>query len=156
VKIFNYMKKRASSRGLSPVIASVLLILLVLVLAAMIFLWARGFIGEQVEKFGEPINQICESVDFEIEMVGNDLEVVNRGNVDIYYLSIKMIKGGDSEFKKFDFSVDAGESVRESVSLLMENNVVPDEVIVYPALIGNVKDSDSNLPFTCLDFGRTL
>ena len=150
------MKKRVNSRGLSPVIASVLLILLVLVLAAMIFLWARGFISEQVEKFGKPIDQICESVDFEVQRVGSDLEVVNRGNVDIYYLSIKMIKGGDSKFEKFDFPVDAGESVRKGITLLMENNVVPDEVIVYPALIGNVKGGDSNMPFTCLDYGRQL
>jgi len=150
------MKKRANSRGLSPVIASVLLILLVLVLAAMIFLWARGFIAEQVEKFGKPIDQICESVDFEVQRVGSDLEVINRGNVDIYYLSIKMIKGGDSKFQKFDFPVDAGESVRKGITLLMDNNVVPDEVIVYPALIGNVKGGDSNMPFTCLDYGRKL
>ena len=150
------MKKRANSRGLSPVIASVLLILLVLVLAAMIFLWAHGFIAEQVEKFGKPIDQICESVDFEVQRVGSDLEVINRGNVDIYYLSIKMIKGGDSKFQKFDFPVDAGESVRKGITLLMDNNVVPDEVIVYPALIGNVKGGDSNMPFTCLDYGRKL
>jgi len=76
--------------------------------------------------------------------------------VDIYYLSIKMIKGGDSKFEKFDFPVDAGESVRKGITLLMENNVVPDEVIVYPALIGNVKGGDSNMPFTCLDYGRKL
>ena len=51
----NNMKEGIKKRGLSPVIASVLLILLVLVLASIIFLWARGFIGEQIEKFGEPI-----------------------------------------------------------------------------------------------------
>ena len=42
-------------RGLSPVIASVLLIALVLVLASIIFMWARGFISEQIEKFGNPV-----------------------------------------------------------------------------------------------------
>ena len=84
MKIFNCMKKRVDVRGLSPVIASVLLILMVLVLAVLIFLWARGFVSEQVEKFGKPIEQICSSVDFEVQKFGSSLEVVNRGNVDIH------------------------------------------------------------------------
>lgn len=156
MEIFNYMKKVVGSRGLSPVIASVLLILLVLVLAALIFLWARGFVSEQIEKFGKPIEQMCESVDFEVQRVELDLEIINRGNVDIRYFDIKMFKDGDSELEKFDFQVDVGESIREEVNLLMKGNVVPDEVIIYPALIGNAKGGDSNKMFTCMDAGKTI
>jgi len=150
------MKKRANSRGLSPVIASVLMILLVLVLAALIFLWARGFISEQVEKFGKPIEQLCSSVDFKVQRIGSDLEVVNRGDVDIYYLNVKMVKGGNSEIEKFNFQVDAGDSVRKGVTLLMKDNIIPDDIIVYPALVGNVKGGSSNKAFTCMDAGVTL
>jgi len=150
------MKKRVNSRGLSPIIASVLLILMVLVLAALIFLWARGFVSEQVEKFGKPIEQICSSVDFEVQKFGSSLEVVNRGNVDITHLDIKMFSGGDSEVEKFNFKVDGGASVREDVTLLMRGNVIPDKVIVYPALIGNVKGGSSNRVFTCMDAGKVL
>lgn len=150
------MKKRADSRGLSPVIASVLLILLVLVLATLIFLWARGFVTEQIEKFGQPIEQLCASVDFEAQRIGVDLEVVNRGDIDIRHFDIKMFKGGDSEVKKFEFQVDAGDSVRKEISLLMEGGVVPDEIIIYPALIGNAKGGGSNKVFTCMDTGKTI
>jgi len=70
---------------LSPVIATVLLIALVLVLAAIIFMWARGFISEQIEKFGTPIEDLCDSVDFDIEIVkvglGYDFEI---GNFSLY------------------------------------------------------------------------
>jgi len=156
MKIFNCMKKRVDVRGLSPVIASVLLILMVLVLAVLIFLWARGFVSEQVEKFGKPIEQICSSVDFEVQKFGSSLEVVNRGNVDITHLDIKMFSGGDSEVEKFNFKVDGGASVREDVTLLMRGNVIPDKVIVYPALIGNVKGGSSNRVFTCMDAGKVL
>ena len=156
MKIFNYMKKRVSSRGLSPIIASVLLILMVLVLAALIFLWARGFVSEQIEKFGKPIEQMCSSVDFEIQRFGSSLEVVNRGDVNIVHLDIKMFSGGDSEIEKFNFRVDAGESVREDVTLSMKNNAIIDKIIVYPALIGNVKGGSSNRVFTCMDAGKVL
>jgi len=150
------MNKRVDSRGLSPVIASVLMILLVLVLAALIFLWARGFISEQVEKFGKPIEELCESVDFKVQKFGSDLEVVNRGNVDISHLEVKMFKDGNSQIEKFNFRIDAGESVRKEATLLMDGNVVPDEIVVYPALIGNVKGGSSNKVFTCVDTGKSI
>ena len=156
MEVFSFMIKRVGRRGLSPVIASVMMILLVLLLAALVFLWARGFVSEQVEKFGKPIEQLCESVDFEIQRVGSYLEVVNRGDVNIRYLDVKMSKGGDSNIEKFDFQIDAGGSVRETAVLLMDNNVVPDKIVVYPALIGNVKGGSSNKVFTCLDSGKTI
>jgi len=130
--------------------------LLVLVLSALIFLWARGFISEQVEKFGKPIEQLCGSVNFEAHKVDGGLEVINRGDIDIRYLDIKMFKGGDSEIEKFDFQIDAGESVHKNVVLTMSGNVLPDEIIVYPALIGSVKGGSSNKAFTCMEAGRTL
>jgi len=152
----NYDKFKTNKDGLSPVIASVLMILLVLVLAAIIFLWARGFIDEQIQKFGKPIDSYCKSVNFEVEKVGNKLEIVNRGNIDIRYLDIKLFSGGNSEISRFDFQVDAGKSVEGFVSLKMSDGSLPDKIIVYPALIGNIKGESSNKVFVCMDTGVTL
>jgi flagellin-like protein len=146
------MKKR----GLSPVIASVLLIALVLVLAAIIFLWARGFISEQIEKFGKPIEELCGDVSFDLELVdatgGYDLEVVNRGNVPIYNFDIKEIKGGNSDIQKFKFSVNVGKSVRQAISLKADT----EKIVVYPVIVGNVKGKKVNKPFTCSEIGKTI
>ena len=152
------MKKRINNkRGISPVIASVLMILMVVVLSGMVFLWARGFISEQVEKFGKPIADQCASVKFTAVQVGNSLEVINRGNIDIRHLDIKLIKGGNSEFHKFEFNIDAGSAgSTAAVTLKMNNGDTPDEVILYPALIGNVVGETSNKIFTCLDSGVKL
>ena len=161
----NRMKGCMNRRGLSPVIASVLLILLVLVLASILFVWARGFISEQVEKFGEPVEESCRNVNFEVSMIGNDLinselEVLNKGDIDIRYLEIRMIKGGDSVLQKFDFPIDALalKPVTELVSFEMPGNlgVTPDEIIVYPALIGNVVGKASNSIYTCIDSGVSI
>jgi flagellin-like protein len=151
------MKKSVKNeRGLSPVVASVLMIMLVVVLAAMIFLWARGFVSEQVEKFGQPVEQMCADVDFKIAKVGSSLEVSNRGDIDIYYLEIKMFKGGNSDSLMFNFPIDSGKSVTKFVTLEMDDGSVPESVIVYPALIGKIKGKNINRPFTCLDRGVTL
>ena len=137
-------------------IASVLMIMLVLVLAAMIFLWARGFIGEQIEKFGRPVEELCGEVDFRVQQVGEKLEVLNRGNVDIRHLDIKMFKGGNSEISKFDLQVDAGEAAKQDITLLMDGDIVPEKIMAYPALIGTVSGESSNKVFTCVDAGITL
>lgn len=146
------MKKR----GLSPVIASVLLIALVLVLAAIIFLWARGFISEQIEKFGTPIEDLCSDVDFDIEListgVGFEFEIANRGNVPIYNFDIKEIKGGGSEISNFKFGVKKSESVKQPVSL----TTGIEKIIVYPNLIGNIRGKSINKVFTCVDKGKTI
>ena len=152
------MKKSVKNeRGLSPVLASVLMVLLILVLASIIFLWARGFISEQIEKFGTPIEDSCSLVSFEVNRLGNELEVINRGNIDIRHLDIKLLDSeGNSEMRRFDFSVRIGKSVVEHVTLTMMDEIEPEEIIVYPALVGNVKGKDLNKVFTCMNVGVKL
>ncbi|MEA3248496.1 MAG: archaellin/type IV pilin N-terminal domain-containing protein [Nanoarchaeota archaeon] len=151
------MKKR----GLSPVIATVFMILLVLVLATLIFLWARGFLSEQIEKFGQPIDNLCKRVDFEVQRVRGEvgpdaLEVVNRGDINIFHLDIKLLKDGNSEISRFKFKIDAGQSIRKDLSLRMKDGSLPDKIEIMPALLGTVEGKDSNKAFTCKDASKTI
>jgi len=148
------MRVAVKKRGLSPVIASVLMILLVLVLSVIIFLWARGFIGEQVEKFGKPAEELCSSVDFSVVAIDNGgyhiLEIVNRGNVGISAFEIKMYSSGDSEISKINVGIRAGESLTAEVSLgVMKNNKLVDKIEIFPVLNGVVKGESSRKMFTC-------
>ena len=148
------MKKK----GLSPVIASVLMIMLVLILAGMIFLWARGFVSEQIQKFDKPIGDVCATVNFDAVMVGNDLEIINRGNVGIRHFEVKLTKGGNTETDKFDFGlpqIDPGQAIREPVSFMM-GDIEPDSVVIYPALLGSVRGGSTNKVFTCTDAGKAI
>ena len=158
------MKKRVGrdKKGLSPVVATVLLIALVLVLATIIFLWARGFISEQIEKFtgGQkiPIENACQQVAFDVDSFeegGLVLEIANRGNVPIHSFDIKGVKGGDSEIQNFKFSVDVGEAVRSGISFGKFENE-PEKIIVYPVLLGNVRGKQLNNPYTCVEQGKTI
>ena len=147
--------------GLSPVVASVLLVALVLVLAAIVFLWARGFISEQIEKFGQPIDEYCSQIVIEAQLIDgpsgpkSELEIANRGSVDIKQFEIKEFTGGDSIVSRFDFSINKGGAVKEPVSFT--NNLEDiDKIIIYPALLGNVRNRNSNKIYTCLEQGRTI
>ena len=85
------MKKR----GLSPVVATVLLIALVVVIGLLIVLWMRGMTKEAVTKFdGENIELICEDVDFDASYSAGTLSISNtEGNVPIFDLQIKIQEG---------------------------------------------------------------
>tara|TARA_B100001971_G_C18157969_1_gene519685 strand:+ start:284 stop:766 length:483 start_codon:yes stop_codon:yes gene_type:complete len=141
--------------GVSPIIASVLLILLIIVLASMVFLWARGFISEQIEKFDKPIDQVCEGVEFDVELFGSGgnqrLEVVNRKDVDIYNLQIKKVLGGNSEVSTFKVKIDARSSASGSFNFNLKGGQTAEEVIITPTLIGTEVGKDSKRVFTCVD-----
>lgn len=154
---------RGSKKGLSPVIASVLLIALVLVLAALIFLWAREFFSEQIQKFDRPIEAYCKDVSFEMHKIpgegGYDLiEVVNRGNWNLHGFEVKMSYKGSSENSNLYLMVGAGKSATGEFYFRMagpEGNV-PDKIEVFPLLSGNVKGHSVRRTFTCLDNGQVL
>ena len=158
---FSCFSHGTRKRGLSPVIATVLLVMLVLFLAAIVFLWARGFISEQIEKFGRPVEDQCKLVDFDVAVVSgiagqHALEVVNHGNIDIYRLEIKKTLGGNSEVTKFKFNIPAGKPKKGDAFLMMNDGSPPETITVYPALIGNVRGKDSNKVFTCIELGKRI
>ena len=146
--------------GLSPVIATVLLISLGIVLAGIVFLWMTGFISEQIEKQGKPVEQICKEVSFEEDhdysSAGKSLslQVINRGNVPIYGFDIKFIGGGGSSMKTFQFLTQVSSSSDVQTIPIVGDNIK--QVILYPMILGSVKGKKLTKPATCLDSGKTI
>ena len=98
------MFRSEGKKGLSPVIATILLVAIVVVLALLIFLWLRNFVPEIVEKNGEDISIVCERVQFTpvAEKDGTtaiNIEISNDGNIPIQDMKIKIIEedGSSSE-----------------------------------------------------------
>jgi len=90
------MKK--SVKGLSPVIATVLLITITVVIALIVFLWIRGMTEEAITKFGDKnIQLVCGEVSFEASYTGNTLYITNPGNVPIFGMNVKVIGEGSHE-----------------------------------------------------------
>jgi flagellin-like protein len=94
------MKKK----GVSPVIATILLVAIVVILAAIIFLWARGFIAEELVKNERAISTSCESVVFRFGILeGSSAECsgelifdfANDGDIPIFGFVVKKISTGE-------------------------------------------------------------
>jgi FlaG/FlaF family flagellin (archaellin) len=145
------MKKREKT-GLSPVIATVLLISIVVAIGMIIFLWARGFVKEEGTKFGKNIKLSCEDVEFEASYQGEVLSIVNSGNVPIYRVKLKISSAGGFETKELtasngweDLGIKQGQTYTGSVTITGS----PDKILIIPVLIGN--SGSGQKIYTCED-----
>lgn len=163
--INNYMKY-LNKRGLSPIIASALLIALALILVLLLISYFRVWVGEKTQKDlgsgAEPIESFCDNVMMQVQIksepAGNDkAEVNNLGNVPIYGVEIKRVAGGS--VKKAGSAIfGAGVSIGSggTADILGGSGVSSgDEVIVVPIILG--ENEANRVPYTCDDeFGEMV
>lgn len=123
-------------RGISPVVATSLLVSITLILAAIIFFWARGFIGEAIEKNDRAIEYSCERVEFFVEAREGTLTVQNVGSVPIY--AIEMRVKGKGEIKEIG-RVQGGGTIgngQTGAFRLPSGASVGNTIIAVPILVG--------------------
>ena len=82
--------KKNKKKGLSPVIATVLLIGIVVVIGLIVFTWFKGFTQEAVIKFDQNAELVCNDVEFQASLSGTTLSISNFGNVAIYRIMVKI------------------------------------------------------------------
>jgi flagellin-like protein len=141
------MKKK---RGLSPTIASILLVALVIISAMIVFLWFRSFSHEAVTKMGDKnIELVCKDVDFRADYQGGILYISNQGDVPIYSLSLKKYKeGGYDTLDIKDLSnkwplsgLPQGGTFSDTISFTGST-----KIIVIPVLAGNSESGQRFVP----------
>lgn len=92
----------SQKKGVSPVIATILLVAIVVVLSGIIFIWAKGFLSESATKGDRVVESSCEDVKFEVQIVesadecGDEsaVDVNNIGNIPIH--GVKVLQYDDS------------------------------------------------------------
>ena len=138
-------------KGVSPVIATVLLIGMVVVLGLIIFLWMRSLAQETITKFeGENIELACNKVEFEASKAGGQLTISN-GNVPMYDISVKIsVAGGFHSEKGRDLFDNWPSSGLNSGGIFSgtPNQDLSGKIVVTPILLGK-SDTGSQRTFTC-------
>ncbi|MEK6830826.1 MAG: archaellin/type IV pilin N-terminal domain-containing protein [Nanoarchaeota archaeon] len=154
-----------NKNAVSPIISTVLLIMIVIVLAFIILLWSRGFIKEAITKEvagkESSVNKLCQEI--QIRPVINEDDTFgfeNTGNIPIYAYNIKLSAGGSSETIKI--SKEEGGSVNPGFTAIVDRDKIggrgysnfqgEDEGIkIIPVLLGRLQNSNSNQEFPCPD-----
>lgn len=143
-------------KGVSPVIATVLLIGLVITLGVVVFLWFRSFTQEAVTKFsGENIELVCGDVQFEAGYTsGGDLAISNIGNVPIYSFSVQInSEGGAYTTKEMVDLVSNWPTVGLRQNGVFSGNIAEqiagaNQLILIPILRGTISSGDEK-SYTC-------
>ena len=141
------MEKR-SYRGVSPVVATVLLIAMVIIIALIIFLWFKEVMVDYGEKFGKNVELVCADVNFEADYSGSTLYIKNNGDVPIFKIKMKIFKTGSHETK--DLSEDwpeLGLNQEQAFSGSINLDEGVNKIILIPVLIANSKKGKK--PFVC-------
>lgn len=134
--------KIKEKRGLSPVIATLLLIALALVLVFLIFIWAKSFIEEELQKFGEPAERSCERIEFAAEVKSDGtVYVSNTGNVPLYGIELKQKdKGSVKSLGKKDFENGLPVGATGKIEISSSESLESGEAIVVPIILGESEE----------------
>ena len=137
-----------NKKAVSPVIATVLLIVMVIVIGLIIFLWFRSFVQEPKEKFGRNIELACADVAFQsgYDSSTGILTISNTGTVPIYSVNLKITKNrghtttGITELDGNWPLLGLRQGILyNSISLDFDS---PDEVLIIPILAGTSEGED--------------
>ncbi|MBS3080877.1 hypothetical protein J4221_05375 [Candidatus Pacearchaeota archaeon] len=145
-----------NKKAVSPLISTVLLIMIVIVLALIIIFWSIGFVKEAIEKTidrnKKRVNEYCNEVSLK-SIVNPDgkFGFENVGNVPIYGFNLKLSGGGRSQTLSFPgknvnpgFGIIIDSSLDSSIGIYDSYN----EVKVIPILLGT-KERGGNEEFHC-------
>lgn len=153
------MNIKTKKKAISPIVATALLVGMTIVMGMAIFVWARWFIQEQVTKFGQSSEQVCEQLSFDAKLVriGSniyDLYFTNSGNVPIHSIDLKKVGKGKSEIDRRDIKVNEGESVKEGVNI---DRILYDKITIIPVILGNVRGTTNKKAYPCpKEYGKTV
>jgi len=107
-------------KGVSPLIATIILIAVSIAIVGVIFFWLRGMIAENVDKFGSPIESQCDKVIFTASATGNIISVNNQGNIPIVGMNVKIKTNGKTLTKSIRKPLDGVISPGESDIITLE------------------------------------
>lgn len=146
------MKKELNKKAVSPVITTILLVLIAIVLAVIFLLWAKGFGGEQIVKdFGgeeKDISMSCQEIKITAQNVGSKIYISNDGSVPIYKVSVKLTSESTSQLKESTVqNILPARSKIIDVDLSGYN--AGDEIVIIPILLGKNSKSGENTQYLC-------
>lgn len=130
-----------NKKGVSPIIATVMLIVLVMIIAAIVFMWLRGFAKEAITKFGgENIELSCEKIVLDGTYSAGVLVVSNDGNVPINSFNVRSDYPGGHDTQENIFSDGLAPGGRDSVSFTTSPGTT--KITLIPVLLGVTKNGD--------------
>jgi|SRR3989344_7061569 len=136
-----------TKKGVSPVVATVLLIVIVLIIIAMIIFWVRklsqeAYTKEVLDKYLSD-RQACDEVRLTASYSNSNLQITNNGNVPIKSFDYEVKINGEEETTDASIGLPSGNTASVSIS-----GTGIEEINIYPILLVTGSDG-GNHDFKC-------
>ncbi|MEM3405764.1 MAG: archaellin/type IV pilin N-terminal domain-containing protein [Candidatus Pacearchaeota archaeon] len=137
---------KKDKRAISPVIATLLLVVIVIILVLIVFIWAKSFIKESIQKKEKPAQQVCGEIRLEVyyNKDSGEISFSNIGNYPIYSLQLRLKEKG--KIKNYEINksilIGAGESIKDDS---LKNK---DSIEVIPVILGE-NEKGKKTQYTC-------
>jgi flagellin-like protein len=143
-------------KGLSPVIATMLLVAIVIVIALIIFMWFKGIHEEAITKFdgtnSKNVKLFCQEVSFDADYSGGAVYIMNTGNVPIYKMKAQIYSTGSHSTETLETGwPEAGLNKGGVFSGTITGASIAEgsKIILVPVLIGETDSGEK--AYTCED-----
>ena len=149
-----------SRKGISPLIATVILIGIAIALFGVVFFWLSGLVSEQVQKFDKPIDIQCESLVFSVRVADNNVYINNQGNIPIAGIIVTAKINGKTLTSKAKMPVDgvvaAGETDVIDVSGIGFDISSAQTKTIIPILQGKTEKTGKTQRYICKTKGVSI
>src|SRR3989344_4332790 len=138
------IKKIRGKAGISPVVATVLLITIALVVIAIIWIWSSRSIQDGETKFGTQLSQACAKLNIDVSISAGNVDVVNSETQ--FALEDIILKDNDGDLHRCGLGpVSPGDS-KSATLLSCEISEESDIKSIIPVLKG-----DEDVIYNCED-----
>lgn len=140
----NMKRSDKNKKAISPVVATILLISIVIVIGLIVFLWFRGITEEAITKFdGQNVKLVCEDVSFDASYSAGLVYISNTGNVPIFRMKAKI--EGEGSFAT-EFVGDDGTWPEEGLNQLGRYSGIirteGEKITLVPVLRGRTSEGE--------------
>ena len=150
----------SNRRAISPVIATVLLIVITVSLFGIIYAWSRSFIKEETLKFGGTAKSLCSQVNLKITNTQKgsnniSMHLDNVGNINVYKIMIQFVGPGIKKAAEYsagsgDAALSAGMSIDQTFNVATDINLGSvNKLIITPVLLGKGAKSGDYQEYEC-------
>lgn len=144
------MKRGLNNKGVSPVIATILLVGIVMVMGLIIFVWLRGLAGETVTKFDKNAELVCEEIQFVASYSLDELSISNIGNVPIFQMKVKISNKGNFETSNLNTLSDSWPDVGLNQGTIFSDTISfsdAEKIVLIPVILGSSNGEEKT--FAC-------
>ncbi len=136
-------------RGISPVIATILLVVIAIALFGAVYAWITSMQKDAILKFDTGIEQACLDVNFNVIKQDGKIQIQNRGEVPLYRVQLFVKESGSLDSLGTIPPESSSSVIGQGESAEMDYTGSCEQIKAVPVLLGISKKTGTEKEYVC-------